>query len=73
MDDFSPARIAEQVAPLKELLDMRQRLTQLLSKMEGNNKLEELLAEVIGNQQVQGDLAKQLGIEAPAAGAEPPK
>jgi type VI secretion system protein ImpB len=73
MDDFSPARVAEQVAPLKELLDMRQRLTQLLSKMEGNDKLEQLLGEVIGNQEKQADLAKQLGIEAPAAGAEPPK
>src|SRR5262249_12219678 len=38
MDDFEPARVAEQVGPLKELLDMRQRLTQLLSKMEGNDK-----------------------------------
>jgi type VI secretion system protein ImpB len=74
MDDFSPARVAEQVAPLKEMLDMRQRLMQLLSKMEGNDKLEQLLSEVIGNQQVQGDLAKQLGIETPpAAGTEPPK
>src|SRR5436305_9658388 len=35
LDDFEPARVAEQVAPLKELLDMRVRLTQLLSKMEG--------------------------------------
>jgi type VI secretion system protein ImpB len=74
MDDFSPARVAEQVAPLKELLNMRQQLMQLLSKMEGNDKLEQLLGEVIGNQQMQGDLAKQLGIESPpAAGTEAPK
>src|SRR5438270_2031169 len=43
MDDFEPARIAEQIGPLKSLLDMRQELTQLLSKMEGNDKLEQLL------------------------------
>jgi len=73
MDDFSPARVAEQVAPLKEMLDMRQRLTQLLSKMEGNDKLEQLLGEVIGNQQLQGDLAKQLGLETPPADTEAPK
>src|ERR687888_1941930 len=28
IDDFEPERVAEQVAPLKELLDMRLRLTQ---------------------------------------------
>src|SRR5438067_12552810 len=39
MDDFSPARVAQQVAPLNELLQMRGQLEQLLSKMEGNDKL----------------------------------
>jgi type VI secretion system protein ImpB len=67
MDDFSPARVAEQVQPLKELLDMRQRLTQLLSKMEGNDKLEKLLGDVLGNTEKAMELAKQLGIDAPAS------
>ena len=49
MDDFSPAKIAEQVPALKELLEMRQRLTYLQSKMEGNDKVEELMAEVMSN------------------------
>src|SRR5688572_17885284 len=49
IDDFEPARIAEQVPALKELLDMRQRLTQLMSKMEGNDKLEQLLTDVLSN------------------------
>src|SRR5262249_52998405 len=40
LDDFEPARVASQVAPFRELMDMRDRLTQLLSKMEGNDKLE---------------------------------
>src|SRR6516162_7046260 len=39
MDDFEPANIAEQVGPLKALMEMRLNLTQLLSKMEGNDKL----------------------------------
>ena len=63
MDDFEPARVAEQVGPLKELLDMRQKLTQLLSKMEGNDKLEALLADVLSNTEKAAALAKQLGIE----------
>ena len=44
-----PADSAEQVGPLKQLLEMRGKLNQLLSKMEGNDKLEKLLNDVIGN------------------------
>jgi type VI secretion system protein ImpB len=65
MDDFEPARIAEQVPALKELLEMRQRLTQLLSKMEGNDKLEQLLGDVMQNTEKAMALAKEMGIEAP--------
>jgi type VI secretion system protein ImpB len=70
LDDFDPARVAEQVGPLRELLEMRQRLTQLMSKMEGNDKLERLLGEVLGNTQQAMNLAKQMGIEAPASATE---
>ncbi|HMF14376.1 MAG TPA: type VI secretion system contractile sheath small subunit, partial [Gemmataceae bacterium] len=49
VDDFEPARVAEQVPPLKQLLEMRQELTQLLSRMEGNDKLEQLLSDVLAN------------------------
>jgi type VI secretion system protein ImpB len=49
IEDFEPAKIAEQVPALKELLEMRQRLTYLQSKMEGNDKVEELLADVLKN------------------------
>jgi type VI secretion system protein ImpB len=71
MDDFEPARVAEQVEPLKELLGMRQRLSQLLSKMEGNDKLEALLGEVMGNTEKALALAKEMGIE--ASKSETPK
>jgi type VI secretion system protein ImpB len=69
MDDFDPARVAEQVGPLRELLEMRQKLTQLLSKMEGNDKLEQLLAEVMTHTDKAQALARQMGLEAPAAPA----
>lgn len=64
LDDFEPARVAEQIPALKELLDMRGRLGQLLSKMEGNDKLESLLAEVLQNTEKAMSLAKEMGIEA---------
>ena len=73
MDDFEPTRVAEQVGPLKELLTMRQRLQELMSKMEGNDKLEELLGDVMANTEKAMTLAKQLGIEAKASETEAPK
>jgi type VI secretion system protein ImpB len=63
-DDFEPARVAEQVPALRELVEMRNRLKSLLSKMEGNDKLDQLLAEVLGNTEKAQALAKELGIEA---------
>lgn len=62
MDDFEPAKIAEQIPAMKDLLDMRQKLDQLLSKMEGNDKLEELLSQVLNDSEKAAELAKQMGI-----------
>ena len=70
IDDFEPAAVAEQVPALKELLDMRMRLTQLLSKMEGNDKLDQLLADILSNTDKAKALAKELGIESPDASTE---
>jgi type VI secretion system protein ImpB len=60
IDDFEPANVAAQIEPLKELLDLRQKLTELLSKMEGNDKLEQLLATVVANTEQAQALAKDL-------------
>jgi type VI secretion system protein ImpB len=70
LDDFEPARVAEQVPALKELLDMRMRLTQLLTKMEGNDKLDQLLADILSNADKAKALAKELGIDTDASSTE---
>ncbi len=62
MDDFSPDQIAQQVGPLRELLRMRQELSQLMSKMEGNDKLEELLSAVLSSTETARGLAQHLGV-----------
>ena len=49
IDDFEPASVASRSTPLRKLLEMRQRLTELLAKMEGNDKLEALLADGQGH------------------------
>ncbi len=70
IDDFEPAKVAEQIPALNELLKIRQQLTQLLSKMEGNDKLESLLAQVLNNADAAKAVAGQLGVD---AAAEAPK
>jgi len=62
IDDFEPARVAQQIGPLRDLMEMRHRLTQLLSKMEGNDKLEQLLSDILNNTEKAQALAKALGV-----------
>ena len=47
MDDFEPANVAKQVKPLKELLDLRTKLSDLRGTLQGNDKLEEALQEAL--------------------------
>jgi len=49
MEDFEPENVDRQVKPLKELLDLRQRLADLRGSLQGNDKLEELLLDAVGN------------------------
>ena len=69
LEDFDPAKVAQQVEPLRDLLRMRHELTQLMTKMEGNDKLEKLLSDVLSNTDVARAMAKDLGV----SGAEAPK
>lgn len=73
IDDFEPAKVAEQVPALNELLRIRQQLTQLLSKMEGNDKLEKLLGEVLNNADAAKAVAGQLGVGGDAPKTEESK
>lgn len=63
IEDFEPDRIVEQVEPLKKLVDARQKLSDLLSKMDGNDKLETLLNDVIAHADKQKELSDALGLE----------
>src|SRR6202012_2189452 len=39
MDDFSPENVAQQVKPLRELMDLRTKLSNLRANLQGNDKL----------------------------------
>ena len=47
MDDFSPARVAEQVEPLQKLMETRDQLKQLQAMADRDDSFEELLDETI--------------------------
>jgi type VI secretion system protein ImpB len=61
MDDFSPENVAQQVRPLKELMDLRTRLSDLRGSLQGNDKLEELLLEAVGNTEKLEKLKGEIG------------
>ncbi len=64
MDSFHPDQIAQQVEPLRKLVEARQRLSDLLSKTDGNDKLEGMLQDVLKNAGQQKQLASALGLSA---------
>jgi type VI secretion system protein ImpB len=46
---FDPISIVNKVAPLKKLFEARQRLRDLLGKLDGNDDLDKLLQDVVAN------------------------
>jgi type VI secretion system protein ImpB len=65
MDDFQPANVAQQIRPLKELMDLRTKLSDLRGSLQGNDKLDEILQETLRNSE---KLAKLKSEIEPAAG-----
>ncbi len=61
LEDFDPANVARQVKPLKELLDLRTRLSDLRGSLQGNDKLEEVLLDAVGNSDKLNKLKTEIG------------
>ena len=61
MDDFEPENVARQVKPLKELMDLRTKLSDLRGSLQGNDKLEELLLDAVGDKSKLDKLKKEMG------------
>ena len=49
MDDFSPAAVANQVEPLRKLLETREKLKELQAKVDRSDKLENVLEQILQN------------------------
>jgi type VI secretion system protein ImpB len=70
MEDFSPGRVAQQVEPLRKLLETRDKLRDLLTKVDRSDELEGLLEKVLQNQEDIKKLSSELGTTEAAAGGE---
>jgi type VI secretion system protein ImpB len=62
IDDFHPERVVQQIDPLRKLLDVRHRLSDLLNKLDGNDRLDELLQQVISSTESLQQLGKEAGV-----------
>jgi type VI secretion system protein ImpB len=68
MEDFEPEKVVNQVEPLRKLVEARKKLSDLLSKMDGNDRLVELMDEIIKNTDALQKLSKESAPE--SAGSE---
>jgi type VI secretion system protein ImpB len=63
IEDFEPDQIVQQVEPLRKLVEARKKLSDLRSKMDGNEKLENMLNDIMENTDKQKQLSEALGLD----------
>ncbi len=63
MEDFHPERVAEQITPVRKLVEARKKLSDLLNKLDGNDRLDELLQEVISSTDTLEKLGAESGVK----------
>jgi type VI secretion system protein ImpB len=63
IEDFEPARVAQQVPALRALMETRAKLRDLMSKVDRSEELEGLLEKVLQNENELKTLSGQLGID----------
>lgn len=61
LDDFSPERVAQQVDPLKKLLELRQQLADLRGSLQGNDRLDEILQQTLNDAEKMSQLKNEIG------------
>ena len=63
LDDFAPDRVAQNVEPLKKLLELRSQLGDLRGKVQSNDKLDEILQSALGDEEKLKKLKAELEAE----------
>lgn len=62
MEDFEPQNVAEQVEPLRKLIELRRKLSNLRSSLYGNDKLDKMLQEILNDDQELNKLCGEVGL-----------
>ncbi len=62
IEDFEPGRIVEQVPALRQLMETRNKLRDLMSKVDRSAELENLLEQVLQNESELTSLSGSLGV-----------
>lgn len=62
MEDFEPGRVVDQVEPLRKLLETRNKLRDLMTKVDRSEDLESVLEQVLQNDEDLKRMAADLGI-----------
>ncbi len=62
LEDFEPQRVAQQIEPLRKLLETRAKLANLRSSISGNDKLDSMLQEVMHNTAARNKLRSEIGV-----------
>jgi type VI secretion system protein ImpB len=70
MEDFEPAQIVEQVEPLRKLKQARDKLRDLMTKVDRSEELESVLEQVLQNTQDLDKLSRELGLGEESKGEE---
>ena len=70
MDDFEPAKVAAQVPALQKLLETRNKLRDLLTKVDRSEDLESILEQALKNTDELKKLQSELGLESGDEGGE---
>lgn len=65
MDDFEPHKLVEQIEPLKQMLDTRNKLRDLLTKADRSENLEKILEDILNNTDALTSLSGELGLNEP--------
>jgi type VI secretion system protein ImpB len=66
LSDFEPANVIKQVEPLKKLLETRNRLRDLISKVDRSAELENILENVLKHPDDLAKLSSELGLKTEA-------
>jgi len=68
MDDFEPAKVAQQVDSLRKILETRNKLSDLIAKADRSSDLEGLLEKALQDPKAMQRLSQELGVDVSGGG-----